>query len=110
MTVSGVEVAEVAPEVFRLALPLGIHGVPTVSAYLLRGDDADTLVDCGIAVATEEPGGAAERDGTEAVTAALAAGGSSLERLQRLVVAHAPLDHFGPAGGAGGRRGAAPWV
>src|SRR4051794_41918727 len=98
MTVSGVEVAEVAPEVFRLALPLGIHGVPTVSAYLLRGDDADTLVDCGIAVATEEPGGAAdaaERDGTEAVTAALAAGGSSLERLPRARGGPAPPDHLG---------------
>ena len=35
----GVEVTEVADGVFRLALPLGIHGVPTVSAYLLRGDD-----------------------------------------------------------------------
>src|SRR4051794_41966008 len=92
MTVSGVEVAEVAPEVFRLALPLGIHGVPTVSAYLLRGDDADTLVDCGIAVATEEPGGAAERDGTEAVTAALAAVGSPLERPARVQGSHTPHD------------------
>lgn len=110
MTVSGVEVAEVAPEVFRLALPLGIHGVPTVSAYLLRGDDADTLVDCGIAVATEEPGGAAERDGTEAVTAALAAVGSSLERLERLVVTHAHIDHFGIAGELVRRSGADLWM
>src|SRR4051812_35065373 len=110
MTVSGVEVAEVAPEVFRLALPLGIHGVPTVSAYLLRGDDADTLVDCGIAVATEEPGGAAERDGTEAVTAALAAVGSSPERLERLVVTHAHIDHFGIAGELVRRSGADLWM
>src|SRR4051812_14610608 len=110
MTVSGVEVAEVAPEVFRLALPLGIHGVPTVSAYLLRGDDADTLVDCGIAVATEEPGGAAERDGTEAVTAALAAVGSSLERLERLLVTHAPIHPFGIAGELVRPSGADPWM
>ena len=32
-----VDVTEVAPGVHRLALPLGIHGVPTVSAYLLHG-------------------------------------------------------------------------
>src|SRR4030095_6348652 len=43
----------VAEGVHRMALPLGIHGVPTVSAYLIRGDRTadrgDTLVDCGIA-------------------------------------------------------------
>ena len=41
--VNGVEVSEVAAGVYRLALPLGIHGVPTVSAYLVRGDGRDTL-------------------------------------------------------------------
>ena len=45
---AGIEAAEVADGVYRLALPLGIHGVPTVSAYLLRGDDGDTLVDVAV--------------------------------------------------------------
>ena len=39
----------IAPAVHRLELPLGIHGVSSVSAWLLRGDDGDSLVDCGIA-------------------------------------------------------------
>ena len=44
-------VTEVAPGLHRMALPLGIHGVETVSAYLLVGGDGrDTLVDCGVAV------------------------------------------------------------
>jgi glyoxylase-like metal-dependent hydrolase (beta-lactamase superfamily II) len=104
----GVEVAEVADGVHRLALPLGIHGVPTVSAYLLRGDDADTLVDCGIAAGVD--GGDPGPDGTAAVAAALTAAGSSLERLARLVVTHAHIDHFGLAGEVVRRSGGELWM
>jgi glyoxylase-like metal-dependent hydrolase (beta-lactamase superfamily II) len=106
---AGVEVAEVADGVFRLALPLGIHGVPTVSAYLLRGADGDTLVDCGIAAAVDD-GGDPAPDGTAAVAAALAAAGSRLERLERLVVTHAHIDHFGLAGEVVRRSGGELWM
>jgi glyoxylase-like metal-dependent hydrolase (beta-lactamase superfamily II) len=105
---NGVEVSEVAGGVFRLALPLGIHGVPTVSAYLLRGDDRDTLVDCGIAAGVD--GGDPGPDGTAAVSAALAAAGSRLERLERLVVTHAHIDHFGLAGEVVRRSGGELWM
>jgi glyoxylase-like metal-dependent hydrolase (beta-lactamase superfamily II) len=105
---TGVEVAEVAEGVARLALPLGIHGVPTVSAYLLRGDDGDTLVDCGIAAGVD--GGDPGPDGTAAVSAALTAAGSSLERLERLVVTHAHIDHFGLAGEVVRRSGGELWM
>jgi glyoxylase-like metal-dependent hydrolase (beta-lactamase superfamily II) len=105
---TGVEVAEVADGVFRLALPLGIHGVPTVSAYLLRGEDGDTLVDCGIAAGVD--GGNPGPDGTAAVSAALAAAGSTLERLERLVVTHAHIDHFGLAGEVVRRSGGELWM
>jgi glyoxylase-like metal-dependent hydrolase (beta-lactamase superfamily II) len=105
---TGVEVAEVAEGVFRLALPLGIHGVPTVSAYLLRGDEGDTLVDCGIAAGVD--GGDPGPDGTAAVTAALAAAGGSLEQLARLVVTHAHIDHFGLAGEVVRRSGGELWM
>jgi glyoxylase-like metal-dependent hydrolase (beta-lactamase superfamily II) len=105
---AGVEVAEVAEGVFRLALPLGIHDVPTVSAYLLRGDDGDTLVDCGIAAGVD--GGNPGPDGTAAVSAALAAVGGTLERLERLVVTHAHIDHFGLAGEVVRRSGAELWM
>ena len=114
-SVPGVDVSEVVPGLFRLALPLGIHGVPTVSSYLLRGDDGDTLVDCGIAAAHGHPGDDASRpdtaaDGTEALAAALGAVGGSLDRLERLVVTHAHIDHFGIAGEVVRRSGADLWM
>jgi len=96
--------------VHRLALPLGIHGVPTVSAYLIAGDgDGDTLVDCGIAAAVEE-GGDPGPDGTAALEAALTACGSSFERVARLVVTHAHIDHFGLAGEVVRRSGGELWM
>jgi glyoxylase-like metal-dependent hydrolase (beta-lactamase superfamily II) len=104
-----VTVAEVAPGVTRLALPLGIHGVPTVSAYLLAGDDGDTLVDCGIAAAAtddDDPG----PDGTGALATALAACGSGFERIERLIVTHAHIDHFGLAGEVVRRSGGELWM
>jgi len=105
---SGVEVTEVADGVHRMALPLGIHGVPTVSAYLLHGDDGDTLVDCGIAAGLD--GGDPGPDGTVAVAAALTAAGGALERLERLVVTHAHIDHFGLAGEVVRRSGGELWM
>ncbi len=104
-----VTVGEVAPGLHRLALPLGIHGVATVSAYLLVGDGADTLVDCGVAAAPAEsahPG----PDGTAALEAALAACGSGFERIVRLVVTHAHIDHFGLAGEVVRRSGGELWM
>jgi hypothetical protein len=87
-----VEVAEVAPGIHRLALPLGIHGVETLSAYLLPDPAGDTLVDCGIAVGPED------EDACAALDEGLRACGSSVERVARLVVTHAHIDHFGLAG------------
>jgi len=88
---AAVEVAEVAPDVHRLALPLGIQGIPTLSAYLLRAPSGDTLVDCGIAAGPGE-------EACAALDAALRACGSAVEQVARLVVTHAHIDHFGLAG------------
>jgi glyoxylase-like metal-dependent hydrolase (beta-lactamase superfamily II) len=104
-----VRVTEVAPGLHRLALPLGIHGVATVSAYLLAGDGRDTLVDCGVAAAPSA-GGDPGPDGTAALEAALAACGSSFERIERLVVTHAHVDHFGLAGEVVRRSGGELWM
>jgi glyoxylase-like metal-dependent hydrolase (beta-lactamase superfamily II) len=104
-----VAVTEVAPGIARMALPLGIHGVPTVSAYLIAGDGADTLVDCGIAAAATAEGDPGP-DGTGALAAALAACGSSFERIERLVVTHAHIDHFGLAGEVVRRSGGELWM
>ena len=103
-------VTEVAPGLHRMALPLGIHGVATVSAYLLVGGDGrDTLVDCGIAAATT-PDGDPGPDGTAALEAALRACGSAFERIERLVVTHAHIDHFGLAGEVVRRSGGELWM
>lgn len=102
------EVSPVAEGIGRLALPLGIHGVPTVSAYLLHGDDGDTLIDCGIAVSADDA--PLDADGTAVLSSALAAAGSSVDRLQRLVVTHAHIDHFGLAGELIRRSGGELWM
>jgi glyoxylase-like metal-dependent hydrolase (beta-lactamase superfamily II) len=102
--VSGVR--EVLAGVHRLELPLGIHGVPTVSAYLLHDDAGDTLVDCGVAADTADSGG----DACGALAAALAAAGSGLDRIARLVVTHAHIDHFGIAGEVVRRSGGELWL
>ena len=73
MADAAVEVAEVAPDVHRLALPLGIQGIPTLSAYLLRAPSGDTLVDCGIAAGPGE-------EACAALDAALRACGSAVEQ------------------------------
>ena len=102
-------VTEVAPGLHRLALPLGIHGVSTVSAYLLAGDGADTLVDCGVAAAPTADGDPGP-DGTAALELALKTCGSAFERIERLIVTHAHIDHFGLAGEVVRRSGGELWM
>jgi glyoxylase-like metal-dependent hydrolase (beta-lactamase superfamily II) len=97
------DAAEVAPGVYRLALPLGIQGIPTLSAYLLPASDGDTLVDCGIAAGPGE-------EACAALDAALRACGSAVERIARLVVTHAHIDHFGLAGEVVRRSGGDLWM
>jgi glyoxylase-like metal-dependent hydrolase (beta-lactamase superfamily II) len=103
------QASEIAPAVHRLELPLGIHGVSSLSAWLLRGDDGDTLVDCGIATGPTpdaDPG----PDGTAAISEALRQCGSSLTRIARLVITHAHIDHFGLAGEVVRRSGGELWM
>jgi glyoxylase-like metal-dependent hydrolase (beta-lactamase superfamily II) len=97
------ETAEVAPGVHRLALPLGIQGIPTLSAYLLRDPAGDTLVDCGIASGPGE-------EACGELDAALRACGSAVESVARLVVTHAHIDHFGLAGEVVRRSGGELWM
>jgi glyoxylase-like metal-dependent hydrolase (beta-lactamase superfamily II) len=100
---------EVADGVFRLILPLGIHGMPSVNGYLIADPGGDTLVDCGIAV--RSPGtDVADDDGTSALEAALLGCGSGLGNLKRLVITHAHIDHFGVAGEVVRRTGADLWM
>ena len=100
---------QVAEGVFRLALPLGIHRIPSVNAYLLTDPAGDTLIDCGIYVSTpRDPAAAA--DGTGAVGDALAGCGRTFDDLGRLIITHAHIDHYGIAGEVVRRSGAELWM
>jgi glyoxylase-like metal-dependent hydrolase (beta-lactamase superfamily II) len=101
--------AEVAEGIFLLALPLGIHRIPSVNAYLLVDPDGDTLIDCGIYATAPLSTGELE-DGTGALGAALAQCGRSFDNLGRLVITHAHIDHYGIAGEVVRRSGAELWM
>jgi glyoxylase-like metal-dependent hydrolase (beta-lactamase superfamily II) len=101
--------AEVAEGIFLLALPLGIHRIPSVNAYLLTDPGGDTLVDCGIYAGAPLSAGEAE-DGTGALGAALAQCGRSFDTLGRLIITHAHIDHYGIAGEVIRRSGGELWM
>jgi glyoxylase-like metal-dependent hydrolase (beta-lactamase superfamily II) len=103
------KVHEVTGGVFRLVLPLDIHGIPSVNAYLLVDDAGDTLVDCGIAL-DDPTADARDNDGTAPLAAALRSCGSSFERLARVVITHAHIDHYGVAGELVRRSDADLWM
>jgi glyoxylase-like metal-dependent hydrolase (beta-lactamase superfamily II) len=107
--VAGTETAgrclEPAPGIFRLVLPLSIHGVESVNVYLLRHDDGAVLVDCG-ADRPEADGG----HGLGDLTAALEACGASLDEIRALVVTHPHIDHYGLAHRLVEATGAEVWM
>ncbi|MBV9208699.1 MAG: MBL fold metallo-hydrolase [Actinobacteria bacterium] len=103
------KLAEVAEGVFLLPLPLGIHRIPNVNAYLLVDPGGDTLIDCGIYADTPLSPGELQ-DGTGALGAALAQCGRSFDDLGRLIITHAHIDHYGIAGEVVRRSGADLWM
>lgn len=96
--------SEVTPGVFRLVLPLGIHGIPSVNGYLIGDAHAATLVDCGIWTGDEHG------RGTRVLEDGLVASGFSLSQVRRLVITHAHIDHYGIAGEVVARTGADLWM
>jgi glyoxylase-like metal-dependent hydrolase (beta-lactamase superfamily II) len=83
---------EPAPGVFRLVLPLPWPGLDRVNAYLLEGPDGCTLVDAGMFLPDDEDQGWAE------VAAAFTACGHQPSDVDRLVITHTHIDHYGMAG------------
>lgn len=83
---------EPAPGVFRLVLPLPFPGLDQVNAFLLTDGDNSTLVDCGIF----DPNPAREH-GWEDLVAALEAVGRDVGSIDRLIVTHPHIDHYGMA-------------
>ena len=83
---------EPAPDVFRLVLPLSFPGLDRVNAYLLAGDRC-TLIDCGIYFPSDEAG-----HGWDHLAEALSACDVTPADIERLVVTHPHIDHYGMAG------------
>ena len=95
---------EVMPGVFRVILPLGIHGIPTVNGYLIADAHGATLIDCGIW--TGDTGG----HGTRVLQEGLDECGFTMAQLRRLVITHAHIDHYGIAGEVVRHSGADLWM
>jgi glyoxylase-like metal-dependent hydrolase (beta-lactamase superfamily II) len=82
------EVAEVAPGILRLQLPIDLPGLGHVNTYALEDGDGVALVDPGL------PGEASWR----ALLTRLDAAGIPLARVHTVIVTHSHPDHFGGAG------------
>jgi glyoxylase-like metal-dependent hydrolase (beta-lactamase superfamily II) len=82
------EVAEVAPGILRLQLPIDFTGLGHVNSYALLDRGRATVVDAGL------PGPATWR----ALRARLRDAGLRVRDVQAVVVTHSHPDHFGSAG------------
>jgi hypothetical protein len=78
--------------VTRVPLPIGIHGIESVNAYVLADGDRVTLVDCGVWRADPDD------DGLPALERGLHDAGYALADVSRIIVTHAHIDHYGLAG------------
>ncbi len=93
MKVPEIRRREPAPGVFRLVLPLPFPGLDRVNAYLLVDDDGATLVDCGMHLPDDE-----NENGWGYLVESLEVCGVTLSAIDRLVVTHPHIDHYGLAG------------
>ena len=83
---------EPAPGIFRLVLPLPFPGLTRVNAYVLLDGDHAVLVDCGIYDPWPE-----SSHGWSILTSALATCGVEARDVDKLVVTHPHIDHYGMA-------------
>ena len=92
------------PGVTRLALPVGLHGIETVNAYVLADGDRVTLDDCGVWRADPVD------DGLAALRRGLREAGYELDDVSRILITHAHIDHYGLAGRLMESTGAELWM
>jgi glyoxylase-like metal-dependent hydrolase (beta-lactamase superfamily II) len=96
---------EPAPGVLRLVLPLPFPGLDRVNVFLLEDEQGATLVDCGIYFPDDD------RDhGWDDFLKAITASGSSPDAINRVVVTHHHIDHYGLAGRVIDETGAKLWM
>jgi glyoxylase-like metal-dependent hydrolase (beta-lactamase superfamily II) len=96
---------EPAPGVLRLVLPLPLLGLDRVNAYVLTSGARLTLVDCGI----YDPDPSMDH-GWTSLREAITASGLRLEDVDRLVVTHPHVDHYGMAARVLGETGCELWM
>jgi glyoxylase-like metal-dependent hydrolase (beta-lactamase superfamily II) len=92
------------PGVTRVALPIGIHGIESVNAYVLADGEHVTLVDCGVWRADPHD------DGLPALERGIEKAGYALRDVSRIIVTHAHIDHYGLAGRLMELTGAELWM
>jgi glyoxylase-like metal-dependent hydrolase (beta-lactamase superfamily II) len=85
-TVKGI--AEVAPNVFQLEMPLPFPRLPIVNLYLMRDGDELSLVDCGMDIA-------GALDTFEDYLRHL---GVTFKNIRQIIVTHSHPDHIGLSG------------
>lgn len=78
---------QIAPSLFRIALPLPGSGLSSVNAYAVVADDGLTLIDCGWSSSKSY----------DALVAGLQEAGTALSNLKTIVVTHTHPDHVGLA-------------
>ncbi len=91
--------------IFRLVLPLPFPGLDSVNTYLIPQPDGATLVDAGIYQSTE----IGDR-GWDDVVAAFSACDVRPSDVQRLIVTHSHIDHYGMAGRFVAETGCELWM
>ncbi len=97
-------VAQVAPGITRVALPIGVNGIETVNSYLIEDGDDLTVVDCGLW--RPEP----DDQGLQALESAMNSAGYVLGDISRVVITHAHIDHYGLTGRLMELSGAELWM
>jgi glyoxylase-like metal-dependent hydrolase (beta-lactamase superfamily II) len=80
-------VFEVAPDVYRIPLPLPNDGLRAVNVYALTGSDGPVLIDSGWAIPAAK----------ELLAAGLAELGASFADIRRFLVTHMHRDHYSQA-------------
>lgn len=96
---------EPASGVFRLVLPLPWPGLDEVNAYLLDDGDTATLVDCGMLL-PDDP----HEQGWGHLVDALAAADRTPSDIDRLILTHTHIDHYGLAGRLKAEAGCEVWI
>lgn len=96
---------EPAPGVYRLVLPLPWPGLDEVNAYLLDDGDRATLVDCGMLL-PDDP----HDRGWGHLVDALAVLDRVPTDIDRLILTHTHIDHYGLAGRLKEESGCEIWI